>query len=318
MKPKVSIIIPCQRITDYTRECVEHCHSLNYPDFEILVLPDLAPKTNLLGATIIFTNNIGPAEKRDIGAEHATGELLAFIDDDTYPEKNWLQNAVGHFQNSEVAAVAGPGITPPSDSLSQRAGGLVYSSFAGSGSKRYRYIPQEQAEVDDYPSCNLIVRKLVFQELGGFDTAFWPGEDTKFCLELTIKLKKKIIYVPKVLVYHHRRRLFVPHLKQIWSYAIHRGYFAKKFPQTSRRVFYFLPSLLLLGSSLGIPVAIFIPVLRIPYFTGLALYALIVLASSLQARELKVVPLVFTGIILTHLTYGLGFLKGLSTKELKR
>ena len=318
VNPTISIIIPCAKITDYARESVTHCLALDYPDFEILVLPDDVPETELLGAIVIPTGKIGPAEKRDIGAERANGDILAFIDDDAYPCQSWLNEAIRHFDNSEVAAVGGPAITPPTDGLLRRAGGHAYSTFAGSASNRYRYIPQSLREVDDYPSCNFIVRKAAFKELGGFSTEFWPGEDTKFCLELTKNLKRKIIYDPNVLVYHHRRKLFIPHLKQAWSYAVHRGYFVKKFPQTSFRLGYFLPSLLLLGIITGAIASIFFPILVIPYLSVISLYVLLVVFSSLQSRELKAMPLVFLGIISMHMTYGLGFIKGLFTNNLVR
>ncbi len=318
MRSSVSIIIPCQRVTNYLLECIEHCLVLNYPQLEIIVLPDFTPDVDLNAVTIIPTGKVSPGEKRDIGAKQASGELLAFIDDDAYPHKEWLAKAVGYLESDEVAAVAGPAVTPPSDSLLQRASGFVYSSFLGSGSKRYRYIPQKRREVDDYPSCNLIVRKLTFEEIGGFDTKLWPGEDTKFCLELTKKLGKKIIYDPEVLVYHHRRKLFIQHLKQVWSYAIHRGYFIKRFPQTSRKVFYFLPSLFLLCVVSIIIASVFSFTVLLALLSLLILYSILVMASSLKSREWKTAPLIFLGIISMHITYGLGFLKGLCTKELVR
>ena len=38
--------------------------------------------------------------------------------------------------------------------------------------------------VSDYPTVNLFVRKKIFLKVGGFVEDFWPGEDTKFCLDL--------------------------------------------------------------------------------------------------------------------------------------
>jgi len=58
-------------------------------------------------------------------------------------------------------------------------------------------------------------------------------------------LRMKIIYDPEVLVWHHRRELFWPHLKQIGNYALHRGKFAKEFPETSLRLSYFVPTIFL-------------------------------------------------------------------------
>ena len=318
MNPRVSIIIPCKEIGDYARESIERCLKLDYPDFEILVLPDAESTLNLPGVKIIPTGPVGPAEKRDLAASMADSEFLAFIDDDAYPDKLWLKKAMRHFQDADIAAVGGPGITPPTDGLRQKASGLVFSSRIGSGANSFRNTPRQQMEIDDCPSCNFIIRKSVFQQVGGFDTHFWPGEDTKLCLEVTKKLKKRIIYDPEVLVYHHRRKLFKPHLKQVWNYALHRGYFVKKLPQTSRRLFYFLPSIFLLGIVFGIIASFLNPVLKLVFLSALAFYLLLVLISSFESKSVKMAPLVFLGVIATHLTYGAGFLKGLLSREVVR
>lgn len=318
MNSRVSIIIPCREINSYARESIEHCLSLDYPDFEVLLLPDSEQDIDSLNVRVIPTGPIGPSEKRDLALNHASGEILAFIDDDAYPSECWLREAVKHFKDDEVAAVGGPAVTPPGDSLLQKASGFVYSSFLGSGSLGFRYIPKGQREVDDYPSCNFVIKRSFFQESGGFNTLFWPGEDTKLCLEITNKLHKKIIYDPRVLVYHHRRSLFRPHLRQIWSYAVHRGYFAKKFPQNSRRVSFLLPSLFCLGLLFGIVASLLNPILRMIFLSVIAVYLLVALCSSLQSKDIRITPLMFSGIITTHLTYGTGFIKGLLTRRLAR
>ena len=317
MNTRVSVIIPCREVNSYTQECIKHCTGLDYPDYEILVLPDTEAEINLPPVKVIPTGPVSPSQKRNLALK-ATGDIIAFIDDDAYPSRDWLKEGVKHFQAKDVAAVGGPAVTPPDDPLAAKAGGLVFSSFMGSGSMRYRYIPRERRDVDGYPSCNLIIRKSVFQELNGFRTNFWPGEDTVLCLDIIHKLKKRIIYDPGTLVYHHRRNLFKPHLEQVWSYGVHRGYFVKKYPETSLKLSYALPSLLLLGIIFGIPAAVFSPVLRILFLSILGLYLLSLLISSLLTRDLKAAPLVFLGIALTHLTYGLGFLVGLCKRSLAR
>jgi GT2 family glycosyltransferase len=170
--------------------------------------------------------------------------------------------------------------------------------------------------VDDYPSCNFLVRHSIFKQLGGFNTQFWPGEDTKLCLEITKDLGKKIIYDPTVLVFHHRRPLFIPHLKQIANYALHRGYFVKRYPQTSLKFSYFVPSLFILALIAGAALSLYSQLFRAIYFFCLILYLSLVFIFSIS-KELRLIPLVFLGIILSHLTYGFYFLKGLLTKKLR-
>ena len=160
-----------------------------------------------------------------MGAAAATGEWLAFLDDDAYPAPGWLEAAVPHFDNPRVWAVGGPGVTPPNDDFRAQASGWTYASWIVSGPARFRYVPGRSRAVDDHPSMNLMLRRSAFQAVGGFDSAFYPGEDTKLCLEL-VHRGGMIRYEPGALVYHHRRPVMHGHLRQIAHYGRHRGYFA--------------------------------------------------------------------------------------------
>jgi GT2 family glycosyltransferase len=247
--------------------------------------------------------------------KYAKGEVLAFIDDDAYPTKDWLNSALENFKDKDVAAVVGPAVTAPNDTLRQKASGAIFSSFLVSGRYNYRYIPKRRREVEDYPSCNFLVRKSIMQELGGFNTKFWPGEDTKLCLDITRKLSKKIIYDPAVLVYHHRRPVFMPHLKQVANYSLHRGYFVKKYPETSLRLPYFIPTLFLCVLICAGLLSLISAPIRSIYYSGVFLYLALVLVFGIH-KDLRLIPFVFFGTILTHLTYGAYFLKGLFYKRL--
>jgi len=304
----------------YLRESIEHCSVLDYPAFEMLVMPDEAPASiPSLPDWVKFvpTGSASPAAKRDLALAHCQGEIVAFLDDDAYPARDWLKNAARFFADERVGAVGGPAITPPQDDFRQQASGKVYTSWLGSGGLAYRYTPRDRREVDDYPTCNLLVRKSTLETLGGFDTLFWPGEDTKLCLEITQKLGQKIMYAPDVVVFHHRRPLFGPHLTQVHSYAMHRGYFVKRFPETSLRPTYFLPSLFVASLLSGAIAGWVWPRLRRPYLVVVMGYVVTAIVSALRVAPLRMTPMVTLGIILTHLTYGIWFIVGLVSPRLK-
>lgn len=285
------------------------------PDSEEGIKKDF-PQAGAFPLKVIPTGPVNPARKRDRALEYAKGEVLAFIDDDAYPLPDWLKNAVENFKDEDVAAVVGPAVTPEEDTLRQKASGIIFACALVSAGFSYRYLPGKRREVEDYPSCNFLVRKSIMQELGGFNTDFWPGEDTKLCLDITRKLGKKIIYDPKVLVCHHRRPLFLPHLKQVASYALHRGYFVKRYPETSLKASYFIPSVFLLILVFGGVLSLFSFPCRVIYLLSLFSYFLLVFIFSIY-NELSLIFAVFSGIIFTHLTYGLYFLKGLFSKVLE-
>ena len=144
----ISIIIPVREINAYIRESIPHIMDLDYPDYEVLIFPDEASEEHFPRTRIIPTGPVGPAQKRDCALKVAKGTLLAFLDDDAYPDKNWLKAAVRHFGDEEVAAVGGPAVTPVDDSLLQKAGGGVFASFLGGGSYRYRYVPMAKRALE--------------------------------------------------------------------------------------------------------------------------------------------------------------------------
>ncbi|MCX7882516.1 MAG: glycosyltransferase [Brevinematales bacterium] len=320
-RPLVSVIIPLKRFNHYIREAIPYYERLDYHPFEIILLPDEEEKEALsqtLDIRIFPSGPVGPAEKRDLGAQFARGSILAFTDDDAYPDPQWLSQAVDILTSSdEVGAVGGPGVTPPSDSLSQRLSGYIYASLWMSGGYRKRYIPVGDLHEDyDLPSVNLIVKKKVFEMVGGFDSTYYPGEDTKLCLAIK-EAGYRILYSPQVVVWHHRRSLFPHHFRQIANYALHRGFFAKHYPQTSLKLPYLLPSFFLVGVGCGWLGGIVYSPLWWVYGGIMAIYFLGALLFGAGRTPLERVATAM-GIFASHLTYGWFFLRGLFTKELKR
>jgi cellulose synthase/poly-beta-1,6-N-acetylglucosamine synthase-like glycosyltransferase len=314
--PSVSIIIPCKDIGDHTRECIKHCKQLDYDGYEIILLPDYS-KEAVEGIMTVATDTVPPGVKRNIGVKNSNGELCAFIDDDAYPRSDWLTSAVKYLEDPQVGGVGGPGLTPEEDGLMQRASGYVLSSFmVGNLSSRYR--TKQSFESDDIHSCNFVARKSVVVEAGGWNEKYWPGEDTLMCLAIK-RLGKKLIEASDVVVYHHRRPLFKPHLKQVSRFGEHRGFFAKKFPENSLRPTYIAPSVLVLSLITGLVLSFLLSFFVYLTVLGIATYlTLSLIAAALQVRNVKLILLVWSGTIVTHITYGVFFLLGLIKRDLKR
>ena len=313
---KFSVVIACPGGSRMLDECLSGLQEQTFRNFEVIVLPDedvdLGQAANGFDLKTIPTGKVRPAEKRNIGIEAASGDVVAFIDDDAYPDVRWLEYAVRYFGESSIAALGGPGVSPRGDSFMAEAGGRVYSSPLVSGGYRYRYEAGGVCrDVDDYPSCNLFVRREVLKEIGGYRTDFWPGEDTLLCKDI-LDAGYRIVYDPWVVVSHHRRPLFAPHLRQIGRYAFHRGYFVKRYPSNSFRIAYFLPSMFALYCA-GLSVFCLLPVpsiLKAVAVLPLAVYLFLAVLASFSFNPLMWI-LVFLGIVLTHLVYGVRFLAGL-------
>lgn len=318
---KFSIIIPVRKINNYVKESVPHILNLSYQNFEVLIVTDY-PEKNIFRdkrvRIISSDKDPTPGQKRNLGAKKAKGGVLVFMDDDASPEDDWLNRAYEIFKDNKVYALGGPAATPKNAGLLERLGGRVFESWLASGGTVYRYRPGQARIVNDYPSVNLFVRKKSFDKVGGFTTEFWPGEDTKLCLDLLHLYNRGFPYDPSPIVYHHRRELLLPHLKQVSRFGRHRGQFAKIFPETSRVPSYFVPLFFIAGLFLGPLASVIVPQFWIVYFAVLAIYLLLLFIESINVflteLSLKAAIYFMVGIFWTHVVYGVNFLIGLMKK----
>lgn len=322
-----SIIIPVQKINDYIHETCGKLTNLKNKNFEILIFPDELEENNSelekkLKAKIISTGKVSPAVKRDLALKYARGEYLAFIDDDAYPNEEWLDIAEKYLPDENVAAVGGPQLTPAGDSFWQKVSGAMFLSPL-SGSAIIRFWPGKKIkEVEDWPTVNFIIKKADFEKMEGFDSAYWPGEDTKLCLDIIKKLKKKILYIPNLIVYHHRRAGFKKHLKQTGNYGLHRGFFAKKFPETSRKLMYFIPSVFVIFLLFGAWISIYFDGVLKLYLLGITVYLITVLFSTIRVcqktKNFLVSLATIPYLVSFHIWYGIRFIQGfVFTRNLK-
>lgn len=317
---RFSIIIPVKAINDCIRETVPHIQKLTDFEWELLIIVNDDDDIEWLDDSrikIVASGKVGPADKRDLGASIATGDILVFLDDDSYPESNQLLVASQYFIDPDVIAVGGPGRTPPSDNFWQRVSGAVFlSRFTGGAPERYAPLGQARP-IDDWPSVNLMVRRDIFLAVGGFDCKYWPGEDTELCLKLK-ETGKKLVYAPDMTVWHHRRDGLRAHLKQVGAYGLHRGYFARQRKKTSFRLKYFAPSaftLFVLASLLG-P---WLPELGWKVLIGgWLVYGVMLLVGMAEALKFERFPVVLMSLIFlppTHFCYGVQFVRGYTERR---
>lgn len=263
---------------------------------------------------MVVSGRVGPADKRDQCARLATGDVLVFLDDDSYPSANFLETASVLFSLPNFHAVGGPAITPTEDSFWQRVSGASFTSRL-TGGNPHRYLPLGKTRiVDDWPSVNFLVRRDAFFAVGGFSSPYWPGEDTLLCNKL-VENGYKIWYVPDLRVWHHRRSGLRRHLQQVGNYGRHRGYFARRYPTNSRKVKYFIPSafvvLFVLFALLALTAGIWWPALLLgsSYLVAVGGAAMMIARRDGLSIGVAVIPFVVS----SHFSYGLQFLRGFAT-----
>ncbi|MBI3366125.1 glycosyltransferase [Candidatus Roizmanbacteria bacterium] len=324
--PFISVIIPVRELSEYLiSENLPAFTKQAYNHFEVIVLPNKKNSTDSLllkkypWLRIISTKKVTrPADKRNIGVRHAKGEIIAFIDDDAYPTPGWLKTALKSFTSKKIVAVCGPGILPPQANFWEKIFDEVLKTWIGSGGYAYRFIGGKKRYVDDFPSMNFFVLKKEFNTVGGFKNDYWPGEDSKLCVDLVYKRHGRIVYTPEVLSYHHRRNNFLGYLEQHGNYGFHRGAFFAHGDRNSQRLSYIIPTLFvlyLLISTIYHPSStIYFPLLIYFLFMFYLLFR-----SFLNTKNIFIALFSPIVLFLTHLTYGIlfmkGFVKGLVQKE---
>ncbi len=305
MNEKISIIIPCREINEQTIKCIRECLNLDYEDFEILVLPDFTSKKSKNNRLrIIETGKVKPSFKRNKGMALASGEFFAFIDDDAYPRRDWLKNAVKYFRDEKIGIVGGPNLTPREGNFAEHVSGHVLSNFLTSGDACIRYKVAKSQYAKELPSCNYLSRKLGIEYASNFLTA----EDSKFCFDYQ-KKGYKVLYVDDVIVHHHRRDSLWKHLKQMFIYGRDIAWLTKK-EFSWDKLYYSLLSLFVIGFFAGLIWSFFNVFIRAGFLFALGFYLLLMLFTSFH-ESLKMSWFVFIISIATHFAYGIGWLKGI-------
>lgn len=315
--PRCSIVVPLHRDGPRFRYSLERCVEVAAgADAQVIVVTDQeigALPAEVVGVVTGCAGDTPPGVKRDHALRVADGDLVAFIDDDAYPDESWLINAFAVLEDENISGVGGPGLTPGVSTWRERLGGVVYASWLGSGPLRHRFrATGSRRSIGEIPAFNFVVRREDLIEVGGWGSNFYGGEDTKLCEELT-RREKRLIYEPEMVVYHFRRAMFRPHMRQVANIGRHRGFFFRRYPLTSRRMIFVLPSTVMLGV-LGLTLwgIVWRPVLTLSTI-GMGWAMLTVSAWRRCGASALLFPLALAA---HHLAYGWNFIRGLLMRQL--
>jgi GT2 family glycosyltransferase len=226
--PRISVVVCTYNGSKTIRDCMEGLLGLEYPDFEVIVVDDgstdgSAEIVRQYGFRVITTKNHGLSSARNTGMKAATGEIVAYLDDDAYPDPDWLTYLAAGFMNSRHAAFGGPNIPPKGD-------GRIAECVANApGGPVHVLVSDQQAE--HIPGCNMAFRKAALQEIGGFDPGFrTAGDDVDVCWRLQEK-GFTLGFSPAAMVWHHRRNSVAAYWKQQVGYGKAEALLERKWPE---------------------------------------------------------------------------------------
>lgn len=167
-----------------------------------------ARKFNVVKVDLTVNRYFG--EGNNIGAEAASGEILAFLNNDVEVQAGWLEPLVEKLMSSGRVGAVGPKFIYP-DGTIQEIGALVNSSGKplqlGKGMPNSETQFSKSRQVDYVSAACLLMRKQDFLAVGGFHYAFEPAyyEDTELCHQLSLR-GKEIWCVPNSVVVHLERQ----------------------------------------------------------------------------------------------------------------
>lgn len=145
------------------------------------------------GVTVLVGPKRGPSAARNVGARVASTRLLCFVDADDVVGDGWANAMVTSLQQHEV-------VTGPLDLAS-----LNEPAWAGTrGTGWGRELDRFEGAFPYASSCNLGIRRSVFDAIGGFDETLTVGEDLE--LSLRLSLAGHHIHFDDRAVVHYRTR----------------------------------------------------------------------------------------------------------------
>ncbi len=226
--PRISVVVCTHNGSRTIGDCCEGLLQLDYPEFEVIVVDDgstdgAAEIVESYGFHAFRTSNRGLSAARNTGLQLATGEIVAYLDDDARPDPQWLRYLAYSFMTSNHAAIGGPNIAPSSD------GPIAQCVANAPGGPIHVLLTDQTAE--HIPGCNFAVRSSCLRQLQGFDRRFRvAGDDVDMCWRIQ-DAGWTIGYSPGAMVWHHRRNSIKAYWKQQVGYGRAEALLESKWPE---------------------------------------------------------------------------------------
>jgi len=250
--PFVSILIPVLNADNTIGQVIQKVFDQTYsPDnYEIIVIDNGSCDKTVRIITeypvklIYETTSPNSYLARNRGLANARGEIIAFIDADCFPEREWLETLVKPFHNDRIGVVAG-------EVLSYLPNNHIQAFYEFSGLLEQRL--KVEGDNPAIATANVAIRKQIFDIVGKFDDNFRWGGDNDFGRRIQNNTDYRITFEPDAIVYHFHRKSFKAFMKHAYTYGLGKGRFELKYTTTNKNTIFIRAFCTLLRLLAGIP-----------------------------------------------------------------
>jgi O-antigen biosynthesis protein len=225
--PAISVALCSYNGARVIRRCLEGLARQDYPDYEVIVIDDgstdeTARIADEFDVALFSTPNQGLSAARNEALARARGEIIAYIDDDAWPDPDWLRYLAWVYLTTGHAGVGGPNLPPPDDGPTAA---LVALAPGGP-----LHVLRSDSEAEHIPGCNSSFRTADLRAIGGYDVRFrTAGDDVDVCWRLHER-GETIGFSAGAMVWHHRRPTIRGYLRQQRGYGYAEALLERKWP----------------------------------------------------------------------------------------
>ena len=223
---RISVVVPAYNAAGRLGQCLGGLLSQTVPSptYQVIVVDDgsedetyeVARRFPVLA---LQQEHRGAAAARNLGIQHAAGELVLFTDADCVPAPDWIERMAEPFEDPSVAGVKGVYATHQRQWMPR----FVQAEYGEKYARMARY-----STIDFVDTYSAGYRRSVLRGVGGFDSRL-PGavvEDQELSFRVA-EAGHRLLFVPGAVVYHHhvasigayfRRKFAIGY----WKVQVHR------------------------------------------------------------------------------------------------
>jgi glycosyltransferase involved in cell wall biosynthesis len=244
--PTISLIVAVDKVCHGTRRSIDEMQRVVAgADVDIII----ASRERWADATererVVVFDSRSRGDRYDRAAEQARGSLLVFTDSRMRLPVGWATRVLDFFADPDVGIAGGP-VLPRSWGRGERVSALIVNRHLGATPAGHLGRLDRPGLVSELAGSNLVIRRDLFQSVGGFQSPNIGGEALRLCYKVRSLLERDIPYSPTLAVTATSRSFPGAFLAEIAGFGRLRGELARRYHEMAPFVPYGLPTLAVL------------------------------------------------------------------------